>query len=83
MVERAIAMDGTCTGEHGVGIGKKEYLVSELGQGTVDLMKHVKKSIDPLGLFNPGKLYPDENEESEHTQLQLPGGVPSETRKVR
>ncbi|RDB27372.1 D-lactate dehydrogenase [cytochrome], mitochondrial [Hypsizygus marmoreus] len=59
MVERAIRLDGTCTGEHGVGIGKKEYLVEELGIGTVELMKTIKRAIDPLGLFNPGKLYPD------------------------
>ncbi|KAF8991636.1 FAD-linked oxidase-like protein [Cyathus striatus] len=59
MVERAIELDGTCTGEHGVGIGKKEYLIDELGLGTVELMKKIKKAIDPLGLFNPGKLYPD------------------------
>ncbi|KAJ3907256.1 FAD-linked oxidase-like protein [Lentinula edodes] len=61
MVHRAIALDGTCTGEHGVGIGKKEYLVEELGAGTVELMKTVKRAIDPLGLFNPGKLYPDDS----------------------
>lgn len=53
---RAIALDGTCTGEHGVGIGKREYLVEELGEGTVELMKTVKRAIDPLGLFNPGKV---------------------------
>ncbi|KAF8452613.1 FAD-linked oxidase-like protein [Boletus edulis BED1] len=61
MVERAIKMDGTCTGEHGVGIGKREYLYSELGEGTVELMRSIKKTIDPLGLFNPGKLYPDKS----------------------
>ncbi|KJA24402.1 hypothetical protein HYPSUDRAFT_200621 [Hypholoma sublateritium FD-334 SS-4] len=61
MVKRAIALDGTCTGEHGVGIGKKEYLVEELGEGTVQLMKTIKKAIDPLGIFNPGKLYPDDS----------------------
>ena len=43
------------TGEHGVGLGKKEYLVEELGIGTVELMKTIKRAIDPLGLFNPGK----------------------------
>ncbi|KAF9224911.1 FAD-binding domain-containing protein [Gyrodon lividus] len=59
MVERAIKMEGTCTGEHGVGIGKREYLYAELGEGTVELMRSIKKTIDPLGLFNPGKLYPD------------------------
>ncbi|KAF7351885.1 FAD-binding protein [Mycena venus] len=61
MVRRAIALDGTCTGEHGVGIGKREYLVEELGAGTVALMKSIKRTIDPLGLLNPGKLYPDDD----------------------
>ncbi|ETW81282.1 oxidoreductase, FAD-binding protein [Heterobasidion irregulare TC 32-1] len=56
MVERAIALDGTCTGEHGVGIGKKEFLYEELGEGTVELMKTIKRAVDPLGLFNPGKV---------------------------
>lgn len=56
MVHRAIALDGTCTGEHGIGVGKKEYLVEELGEGTVELMRTVKKAIDPLNLFNPGKV---------------------------
>ncbi|CAA7271299.1 unnamed protein product [Cyclocybe aegerita] len=65
MVKRAIAMEGTCTGEHGVGIGKREYLVDELGEGTVALMKKIKRTIDPLGLFNPGKLYPDEVKKEE------------------
>jgi hypothetical protein len=44
------------TGEHGVGIGKREFLVEELGAGTVALMKAIKRTIDPLGLFNPGKV---------------------------
>ncbi|KAL0947531.1 hypothetical protein HGRIS_013628 [Hohenbuehelia grisea] len=61
LVHRAIALDGTCTGEHGVGVGKKEYLVDELGEGTVELMRSIKKAIDPLNLFNPGKLYPDDS----------------------
>ncbi|KDQ60603.1 hypothetical protein JAAARDRAFT_55331 [Jaapia argillacea MUCL 33604] len=60
MVHRAIALDGTCTGEHGVGVGKKEYLVDELGEGTVELMRKVKQTMDPLNLMNPGKLYPDQ-----------------------
>ncbi|KAK7054500.1 D-lactate ferricytochrome c oxidoreductase [Paramarasmius palmivorus] len=59
MVERAIALDGTCTGEHGVGIVKKRYLEEELGPGTVELMRTIKKAIDPLDLMNPGKLYPE------------------------
>ena len=46
----------TGTGEHGVGLGKKKFLVEELGESTVDFMKHLKQSIDPLNLFNPGKV---------------------------
>ncbi|EJT98506.1 hypothetical protein DACRYDRAFT_24534 [Dacryopinax primogenitus] len=65
MVERALALDGTCTGEHGVGIGKREYLYEELGPGTVELMKTIKNTLDPYNLFNPGKLYPDEQPASE------------------
>lgn len=60
MVERALRLDGTSTGEHGVGIGKREFLNEELGNGTVQLMKRIKKMLDPHGLFNPGKLYPDD-----------------------
>jgi hypothetical protein len=46
----------TGTGEHGVGIGKKEYLVEELGEGTVEFMRTIKKAVDPLGILNPGKV---------------------------
>ncbi|CUA76047.1 hypothetical protein RSOLAG22IIIB_02054 [Rhizoctonia solani] len=66
MVERAIALDGTCTGEHGVGVGKKEYLYDELGEGTVELMKTIKMAIDPLNIMNPGKLYPDHPDKSDN-----------------
>ncbi|KAG1783791.1 D-lactate dehydrogenase cytochrome oxidoreductase [Suillus placidus] len=66
LVHRAIQMDGTCTGEHGVGVGKTEYLVEELGEDTVELMKTVKNAIDPLNLFNPGKLYPENNKDKTH-----------------
>lgn len=44
------------TGEHGVGVGKKEYLTEELGENTVELMRTVKAAIDPLGIMNPGKV---------------------------
>ncbi|KAL4261879.1 D-lactate dehydrogenase (cytochrome) [Pleurotus pulmonarius] len=63
LVHRAIGMDGTCTGEHGVGVGKKEYLIDELGQGTVELMRTIKRAVDPLDLLNPGKLYPDQRQD--------------------
>jgi len=56
MVKRAIALGGTCTGEHGVGIGKREYLYEELGYGTVELMETIKRTIDQYNLFNPGKV---------------------------
>ena len=55
LAHRAISMDGTCTGEHGVGQGKKQYLVDELGP-TVDFMKLIKEEIDPKGIMNPGKI---------------------------
>jgi D-lactate dehydrogenase (cytochrome) len=55
VVQRALAMEGTCTGEHGVGIGKQAYLVEELGDA-VDLMKDLKRTLDPDNLFNPGKV---------------------------
>jgi len=56
MVERALQMDGTCTGEHGIGIGKQDWLVRELGDA-VDMMRAIKKAIDPDNLFNPGKIF--------------------------
>ncbi|KAJ2931376.1 hypothetical protein H1R20_g5663, partial [Candolleomyces eurysporus] len=66
LVHRALALDGTCTGEHGVGVGKKEYLDEELGEGTVELMRKIKQTIDPMNLFNPGKLYPDKKDEKKN-----------------
>lgn len=58
LVERAIAMGGTCTGEHGVGLGKRKYLTSELGPEAVELMRTIKKAIDPDDIMNPGKKIP-------------------------
>ncbi|OQM77649.1 FAD-binding oxidoreductase [Manganibacter manganicus] len=57
---RAIAMDGTCTGEHGIGQGKTGFLRHELGHG-VDVMRTIKQALDPLNILNPGKILPQES----------------------
>ncbi|MEP2943858.1 MAG: FAD-linked oxidase C-terminal domain-containing protein [Hyphomicrobiales bacterium] len=53
--KRALAMDGTCTGEHGIGQGKQKYLVDEMGDG-VDYMRAIKQALDPRDIMNPGKI---------------------------
>ncbi len=58
VVERAIAMEGTCTGEHGIGLGKRKYLVAEHGEVAVEVMRAVKQALDPGNLLNPGKVLP-------------------------
>jgi len=57
LAERAIRMEGTCTGEHGVGQGKSKYLKAELGDGLA-VMRAIKAALDPHDLFNPGKILP-------------------------
>lgn len=57
LVERALAMGGTCTGEHGIGTGKQRWLRSELGEA-VELMRAVKHALDPKNILNPGKIFP-------------------------
>lgn len=58
LCERAQKLQGTCTGEHGVGMGKIEYLEKELPAATIRVMKAIKLALDPNNLLNPGKLYP-------------------------
>jgi D-lactate dehydrogenase (cytochrome) len=58
MTEKALELGGTCTGEHGVGLRKTKYQESEHGEA-LSLMREVKESFDPLGLLNPGKIFPD------------------------
>jgi D-lactate dehydrogenase (cytochrome) len=56
LVERALAMDGTCTGEHGVGQGKMKYLVAEHGAAALAVMASIKRALDPQNIMNPGKI---------------------------
>ena len=58
VVDRAIAMEGTCTGEHGIGLGKRKYLEKEHGGVAVDVMRSLKMALDPHNLLNPGKVLP-------------------------
>jgi D-lactate dehydrogenase (cytochrome) len=57
LTERALAMDGTCTGEHGIGQGKMKYLPSEYGAPALDVMRAIKRALDPLDIMNPGKIF--------------------------
>lgn len=56
MAEQAIAMGGTCTGEHGVGNGKMDHLRVEMGPGAMSLMEKIKVMMDPNNIMNPGKV---------------------------
>jgi D-lactate dehydrogenase (cytochrome) len=56
MVARALAMGGTCSGEHGVGYGKMKFLAAEHGENGVDLMRSIKRALDPENRMNPGKI---------------------------
>jgi D-lactate dehydrogenase (cytochrome) len=57
MVQRAIRLGGTCTGEHGIGLHKIGYLVEEAGPGAVEMMKTIKRALDPKNIMNPGKIF--------------------------
>ncbi|HEX3347483.1 MAG TPA: FAD-linked oxidase C-terminal domain-containing protein [Acetobacteraceae bacterium] len=57
IVGRALALGGSCSGEHGVGIGKREFLLDEHGAEAVAVMRAVKASLDPRGILNPGKIF--------------------------
>ena len=57
LVARALQLGGTCTGEHGVGLHKMGFLVDEAGAGAVDMMRTIKRALDPRNIMNPGKIF--------------------------
>ena len=57
LVSRALALEGTCTGEHGVGLHKMDFLVTEAGNGAVNMMRTIKRALDPKNIMNPGKIF--------------------------
>jgi D-lactate dehydrogenase (cytochrome) len=57
LVERALRLGGTCTGEHGIGLGKQQYLLDEHGADAIDVMRALKQALDPANLMNPGKIF--------------------------
>jgi D-lactate dehydrogenase (cytochrome) len=57
LVSRALALEGTCTGEHGVGLHKMDFLLTEAGVGAVDMMRGIKHALDPHNILNPGKIF--------------------------
>ncbi|WP_435195067.1 FAD-binding oxidoreductase [Natronomonas sp. EA1] len=70
IVERAIEVGGTATGEHGIGLGKREYLELEHGEVGVELMRRIKKAFDPNDILNPGKIFPETVEEGGRVRLE-------------
>ncbi len=59
IVARALALGGSCSGEHGVGIGKREFLAREHGPEALAVMRSIKTALDPRGVLNPGKIFAD------------------------
>jgi D-lactate dehydrogenase (cytochrome) len=57
LVQRALALGGTCSGEHGVGLHKMDFLLAEAGTGSVDMMRAIKRALDPDNILNPGKIF--------------------------
>jgi len=56
LIERTLAAGGSCTGEHGIGVGKKPYLEKQYGAEAVEMMRTLKRALDPNNILNPGKV---------------------------
>ena len=57
LVARALSLEGTCTGEHGIGLHKMDFLLAETGNGAVEMMRTIKRALDPKNIMNPGKIF--------------------------
>jgi D-lactate dehydrogenase (cytochrome) len=57
LVSRALRLGGTCTGEHGIGLHKMDFLRTETGEGAIDMMRTIKRALDPDNIMNPGKIF--------------------------
>jgi D-lactate dehydrogenase (cytochrome) len=57
LVERALRLEGTCTGEHGIGLHKMGFLIDETGAGAIEVMRSIKRALDPQNIMNPGKIF--------------------------
>lgn len=57
LVHHVLRLDGTCTGEHGIGLGKKKYLLDQFNSNTIDVMKSIKSTMDPNNILNPNKIF--------------------------
>ena len=57
LVARALSMEGTCSGEHGIGLHKMDFLVTEAGAPAVAMMRTIKRALDPHNIMNPGKIF--------------------------
>jgi D-lactate dehydrogenase (cytochrome) len=72
IVEKTIEFGGTATGEHGIGLGKREYMVNEHGEESVEAMRAIKRALDPRDTLNPGKIFP-ETDDGERVQAETVG----------